>query len=111
VETSTVRHIRFCRMWVARCWVLKGQPRCGVFLRIRVQARSYTASIVRGPRVRVWCGGGSGVAVMGSGVRWGVCELDSGCEHLVVLDCCSVVISSVSVMIEFTLMIHSCVSV
>jgi hypothetical protein len=25
------------------------------------------------------------------GVRWGVCELDSGCEHLVVLDCCSVV--------------------
>jgi hypothetical protein len=26
-----------------------------------------------------------------SGVRWGVCELDSGCEHLVVLDCCSVV--------------------
>ena len=64
---------------VARCWVLKGQPRDGVALRFRVQSRPYTARVVK---VR-----GLVVAVMGSEVRWGVCELDSGCEHLVVQDC------------------------
>jgi hypothetical protein len=39
------------------------------------------------PRVR----GVSGGSLCGVCGLVGVCELDSGCEHLVVLDCCSVV--------------------
>jgi hypothetical protein len=50
---------------------------CGCVLRFRVQARGHIAG-------RAWVRAGLVVPCDGSGVRWGVCELDSGCEHLVV---------------------------
>ena len=44
---------------------------------VRVQAWRYTARVMRGWWSLLW-----------SGVRWGVCELDSGCEHLILVAVC-----------------------
>ncbi len=93
------------RVWgggVAHCWVLREQarppcPLCGgvgaggVSL-VRVRARGHTAGflMVLASAVSPWCfrgrvGWGVGFWVgglVGVGFSWGVCELDSGCEHL-----------------------------
>jgi hypothetical protein len=63
---------------VAHCWVLKGQPRALVGV---VVASSVPGSdLVCIPlALCVW----GLVEAVGFGVRWGVCELDSGCEHLI----------------------------
>jgi hypothetical protein len=68
----------------AHCWVLKGQPsaaRPGALFGSGSRPGDHIADRDRSG----WW------SSLGFGVRWGVCELDSGCEHLVVLDCCSVV--------------------
>ncbi len=78
----------------ARCWVLREQapPRCRVFLLSRVGGWGRVCGV--GVVVSVAVGvpvahrpvlAGVGVAVV---LRWpwGVCELDSGCEHLDLID-------------------------
>ena len=75
---------------VARCWVLKGQP-AGLVL----HPGSGLGRIPHGS-----CGGCGLVGSGWSGVRWGVCELDSGCEHLNKLLLCSDQVCSLCVSVE-----------
>jgi hypothetical protein len=66
---------------LARYWVLKGQLRAG--------SPSVPGSGLALYRLR----GAGWWLPWWSGVRWGVCELDSGCEHLISSSSVSVCVS------------------
>ena len=87
----------------AHCWVLKGQPQWSPDRVVRIPGVWW---VFFGPgsglgRIPHGSCGGCGLVGSGwSGVRWGVCELDSGCEHLNKLLLCSDQVCSLCVSVE-----------